>query len=147
MDNNVDANGDGVVSVEEQTSYNMQQAQSIMASSMFNAPLASLRAQNPFVTIEQWPGVISAKLLAGVAQDVNLPSGCKMIRFKGNGDYFVTRNGNAVIPARAFAADGGGDGVMYKPESGWIFTGEDIKQFSVISVADSLLSISYICQQ
>lgn len=135
------------ISVEQQLETELQLTQTNFASRMFNAPLAALRAQNPFVNIIQFPGSLSAKLLAGVAQDINLPEGTKMVRFKGNGDYFVTRNGIAVIPAAGFSALTDGAGVIYKPESEWIYTGEEIKQFSVISVADSLLSVSYIAQQ
>lgn len=133
--------------VEQQLETELTLTQTNFASRMFNAPLAALRAQNPFVRIEQFPGVISAKLTANTAQDINFPEGTKMVKFKGNGDYYVTRNGVAVVPALTFAAGSDGSGVLYKPEDVWIFTGEEVKQVSVIAPVDCILSVSYIQQQ
>lgn len=114
------------------------------AARMFNHRLAALRAQNPFVEIEQWPEPCTYVLTANQSKDINIPTHAKMMRFSGNGNYFVTRNGNAFIPTGDKTDNG--DGVVFKPEWAW-FHCEEIRSVSVIAQADMVLTVSFISQQ
>lgn len=131
------------ITAEEEIATDMKMTSGDFASRMFNYKLAALRAQNPFVTITQWPSVMAFALTAGVAVDIDLPDGVKMILFSGNGEYFVTRNGRAQLPTGSHTQ---GDGALMNPEWGWIHA-EEIRSISVIAPQDMRLSIAYIQQQ
>ena len=135
------------VTVEQEIADDLLAVDRSFASRMFNRELAALRAQNPFLVIDQFPGVISCKLTANVAQDINIPDGTKMVRFRGNGQYLITRNGVATIPSLPFSGQTDGSGCIIKPEGNWYFTGDEIKQLSIIAIADMVVSMEYIQQQ
>lgn len=100
-----------------------------LAHRMSNPKLMALRAQNPFIHVMPFPNeVVALALQANVPTDINLPEGTKMVRFSGNGDYYVSRKGNAELPT----AQNPGGGSVYKPEGAYYYT-EEIKQFSVIA--------------
>jgi hypothetical protein len=114
-----------------------------VAKSMSNPKLMALRAQNPFITIMPFPNSsISMSLTANVARDINLPSGTKMIMFSGNGEYFVSRNGNAVIPT---ASAPEATGSIMNPEFCFFFV-DEVRQMSAIAPFDMRLTVHCFIQ-
>src|SRR5437868_1076512 len=102
-----------------------------------NPKLMALRAQNPFIHIMPFPNEVVAIVLgAGVPTDINLPEGTKMVLFTGDGNYFISRKGNAELPA----SQNYGGGSVFKPEGQYYYT-EEIKQFSAISQAGCNLTV------
>lgn len=115
-----------------------------LAHRMGNSKLMALRAQNPFIQILPFPNETRGYALpAGVAVDINLPSGTKMIRFVGDGNYYVSRKGNASAPVGVANEDGSGS--IMKPEYGFFFV-EEISQLSVISTAGCNLTVHCFTQ-
>lgn len=113
------------------------------AHRMFNPKLMALRTQLPFIPIMPFPNEsLAYLLLAGVAQDINLPSGTKAVMFSGNGEYYVTRKGRAQIPT---AVHEDGSGAIMNPEF-FLWHVEEISQFSAVSVSDVRLSVHCFTQ-
>lgn len=99
------------------------------AARMFNPKLAALRAQNPFVSILPFPDMVkNVSLTANVPQDVTFDSGVKMVRFSGNGEYYVSRRGNAQIPDGLIQDSGS----VMNPEDAFYYV-EDIQQVSIVA--------------
>lgn len=99
--------------------------------------LALLRMAFPFLPILPVPfEVVSVVTDAGVtATDLLVPDGAVLGRFLGNGDYYVSMTGNAVIPSAAEQAASIAQGnqpnkSMYKPEYTWFYLGGH-RSFSV----------------
>lgn len=110
---------------------------------MSNPKLMALRAQMPFIPIMPFPNEsISLFLAAGVATDINLPSGTKMVMFSGNGEYFVSRKGNAVVPT---AATPQATGSIMNPEFCFLYV-EEINQMSAIAPYDMRLTVHCFVQ-
>jgi hypothetical protein len=107
----------------------------------FNPKLAALRMRNPHFPISEFPSTcVGATLTANTAQDFPIPPGTKFVKFKGSGDYFVSRNGNAQIPPNtatqpidilAMSGAGSNSG-LYKPEETYFWV-EEISSLSVIA--------------
>lgn len=115
-----------------------------MLTQTFNRKLAAWRAQNAFVQLTPLPNaVVTLVLAAGVPKEVNLPSGTRVIRMRGNSDYYVTDNGNAVVPT-VDSIDG--SGMVYRPD-GVLYFCEEAKSFSVCSVGACIVSVECFIQQ
>ena len=100
------------------------------ARKMFNAKLAAIRAQLPFVPIMPFPNAsLAYKLAANTPQDINLPSGTKLILFSGNGEYYVNRKGVAQVPTGVHED---GTGSIQNPEFAYLYV-EEIQQLSVVA--------------
>lgn len=133
--------------VSEVITFENTQTNKSLASMTFNAKLAALRAQCPFLQILPFPNsILSFLLVANTAQDINLPPNTKFILIAGDGDYWVARNGVAVIPATTGDSDREHTtGVMYKP-NGILFYVEEMQNFSVIAATGVKLSVSCFIQ-
>lgn len=132
---------------EEIISNEIGRATENLSQRMMNPELMALRAQLPFVSIMPLPNmVLSAKLLAGVAVDIDIPQGTKIIAVRGNGDYFVNRRGMAVIPTNTGNLnDQSNSGNIFKPDGQFYYV-EEIRQLSAVSVADSFLTVACFAQ-
>lgn len=98
---------------------------------MVNTKLMALRAQMPFVPILPFPdSVLTFIMVANVAQDINLPDGTKMAAFSGNGEYYISKKGNAQIPDGT--ANTNQSGSMMNPEQSFYYV-EEIRQLSVVA--------------
>lgn len=123
---------------------NMQNTADDFAHRMYNTKLMALRAQLPFMQIMPLPNtVLNILLAANVAQDVQIPDQTKLVKFKGDGNYYVSRNGAAQIP----------DGTDNTTRSGSIMVPEDVfyyveelKNISIISLAGCKLTIQCFIQ-
>lgn len=120
------------------------------APRVFNANLAALRAQNPFIGMLPFPTtVVAGKLSAGIAQDIQLPEGTKMIRIRAETgkDFWITRNGTAQIPSATpdphSQAYGGGS--LLSPNDRHFYT-EDFRSLSMIAAQDTLFAIECFIQ-
>lgn len=109
--------------------------------------LLQLRANNPFVPILMFPSTAKAAvLLAGVAQDIPIPSGAKYVVLRGNGDYWVSVNGNAQVPAASVGLTDDGIASIYRPD-GVVYFCEEINSLSVVSAAGCIVSALFYLQQ
>lgn len=89
--------------------------------------LAALRAQFPYVPIIPWPPSISTvALVQNVAQELVVPDMVQFVMFRGSGNYYVSRHGNAETPVNALGKS------IYKPE-GFLFYSGGMKSFSCIT--------------
>ncbi len=101
-----------------------------MRSSTPNRELMMLRAQFPFVPIMPPPNFVITKLLAAnVAQNIDTPDMASIVRLFGDGDFFASFGGNAIVPAAANV--GWNDGIA-RPENIFFYI-KDKPQISVIS--------------
>lgn len=120
-------------SVPEETAIGSLLDDTIYTNQGPNADLASLRLQFPFLQIIPFPPrAVSVKLtVASQAYNIDIPDGTSLIKMKGNGDYYVSQNGNAEVP---FETPGGSiqSQSIYKPEEYLLYVG-GIRQLSVIS--------------
>lgn len=115
-----------------------------LSNRMTNTDLMALRAQMPFIHIMPFPNtVMNILLAANVAQDIQIPDQTKLVRFKGDGNYYVSRNGAAQIP----------DGTDNTKTSGSVMTPEDtyyyveeIRQLSMISLAGCKVTMQCFIQ-
>lgn len=115
-----------------------------LAHRMSNPKLMALRAQNPFIPIIPFPNEsLAYKLSAGVAQDINFPTGTKIVMFSGNGEYYVTRKGNAQVPTSVHDIDG--SGALMNPEFCFFYV-EEIRQLSAIAPIDMRLTVHCFTQ-
>lgn len=114
-----------------------------LAHRMSNPKLMALRAQNPFIQILPFPNeVVTLALSANTSTDINLPEGTKFIKFSGNGEYYVSRKGNAEIPATSVRSSGDS---LLNPEDCYFYV-EEIRQFSVIAPLNMRLSVQCFVQ-
>lgn len=92
--------------------------------------LAYFRSSFPFVPIVPWPAFSKTiALAAGVAVDV--PCGDQMlVKFKGNGDYYISFDNAARVPIVGDLSTQNQS--VYKPEDDWYYIGGK-RQFSVIA--------------
>ncbi len=92
--------------------------------------LAYFRSSFPFVQIVPWPAFSKVvALAAGVAFDMS----CRdkmLVRFKGNGDYFVSFDNKARVPL--VGDDDTQNQSLYKPEDDWYYIGGK-NQLSIIA--------------
>jgi hypothetical protein len=115
-----------------------------IAQRMANPKLLALRAQHPFIPILPFPNESRSVLLAAnVAQDINLPTGTKMIMFSGNGEYYVSRKGNAQTPDGT--SNTNDNGSLMNPEFCFWYV-EEINQFSVIAPAACRVTVHCFIQ-
>lgn len=121
------------------------QALDSLAHRMSNPKLMALRCQNPFIDIMPFPNkVVSVLLAAGVPQDITIPSQAKLVRFSGNGEYYVSRNGNAQIPDGT--PNTSDSGSIMNPENNYWYV-EEIQSLSVVSaIASVRLTVEFFSQ-
>ena len=99
----------------------------------FDSKLAILRAENPYIPILKFPdAVLNFVMTANVAQDVNIPSGAKLVRFAGSADYYVQRNGAAQVPTASLTGDLSTMGALLKPEYAF-FAAQEMGQLSIVA--------------
>lgn len=92
--------------------------------------LAFFRGSFPFVPIVPFPAFSRVvALVAGVSMDVQVGNH-QLVRFKGNGDYYISAQNRARIPVVGDASDQNQS--LYKPEDEWYYIG-GVKQISVIA--------------
>lgn len=121
-----------------------EQAENDLSRRMFNPKLMAIRAQMPFIPIMPFPNEsLAYKLTANKPQDVQLPAGTKIIMFSGNGEYFVTRKGNAQVPTGVHDVDG--SGALMNPEFCFFYV-EEVNQLSVVAPQDMRLSVHCFTQ-
>jgi len=112
-----------------------------------NDRLNGLRAQVPFTTIVPLPDtVVTGVLAANTPQDFRIPSACQMVRFKGNGDYYVSANGNAQVPLATDTANQNFNSAMYKPEEFFYFVGEAQSVSIVAPNANTIVTMQCFIQ-
>jgi len=106
-----------------------------IAGRVYNPKLTALRAQNCGLPISQFTNKsIAVILAAGVAVDLNLPSGTKMIRFNSDGFFFASRNGRAQIPTVALVTgQAEADIGSFCPATDTYYYVEEVHQLSIIS--------------
>jgi len=134
------------MNLDADTIVNLQQSQSEndFARRMFNPRLMALRAQLPGIKIMPMPNeVLAYKLTANTPQDIRLPSGCKLVKFSGNGEYFITRKGSAQVPTSVHEWDG--SGALMNPEDVYYYV-EEINSLSAIAPYDCRLSVECFIQ-
>lgn len=117
----------------------------MMQNRVFDANLAKLRAQFPFLEIQPPPlNVVTVALAANVERTVQLPDNTKMVRFTVAGDiFYVMLQGKAYIPAPD--NDTSIPGPLVQPE-GW-YAVEGIRQISLLSPFTTHVSIHCHVQQ
>lgn len=128
----------------ELNAISMQNTSDDFAHRMYNTKLMALRAQLPFMQIMPLPNtVLNILLAANVAQDIQIPDQTKLLKFRGDGNYYVSRNGAAQIP----------DGTDNTKLSGSIMVPEDVFYYvegliniSIISLAGCKLTIQCFIQ-
>jgi hypothetical protein len=109
-----------------------------------NPKLMALRAQMPFINIMPFPTkALAFKLLAGVAQDIALPQGTKLIRFSSGGTYYASRM-TAQLPV-AGSGEAIETGSMQTPADEWWYV-EDVTSISMVAVADTDVTIACFIQ-
>jgi len=114
-----------------------------LSQRMMNPKLMALRAQNPFVEIIPFPNSgTSVRLVANVAQDIQIPSGTKYMMLRGDLAYFITRNGNAQVPGAAQNSDAA---MMQSPNNIKIYV-EELQSFSVVAPADCYFTANFFAQ-
>lgn len=119
-----------------------------MARRMQNPKLMALRAQNPFMVIDQMPDSnIGVVLSAGAPVDIPLAAEIKMIRFSGNCEYYVSRNGNAQIPGTAGLSNPDLSGAcgMMNPEDRYFYV-EEVTSISIVSPTAGKVTIACFTQ-
>jgi hypothetical protein len=107
--------------------------------------LMALRSQFPFLPVMPFPTVVKTVVLAAnVAQDLVLADGTTVAMFFGSADFFLSREGNAVIPssvnvAKAFS--------IFKPDRFLWYT-RGMQNVSVISATAgcTVQALCYITQ-
>jgi len=110
--------------------------------------LIAFRAKNAFVEVMKFPNLcLGVQLSANSPVDLQIPSGVRAIRFFGDGDYWVSRNGRAQIPGAPVGEESPNlqfemTGI-YRPE-GIIFYLDQGASFSVISASNNRL-VSVMC--
>ena len=108
-----------------------------LSQRMYNPKLMALRTQNPFISIMPFPNEsVGLALSAGVAQDINLPEGTKMVMFSGNGEYYVSRKGIAQVPTLNDPFTGS----IMNPEFSFMYV-EEIRQLSAVAPYDMKLTV------
>lgn len=96
---------------------------------MHNPAIMALRAQLPFLIIMPFTNQVSTyKLSAGVIVDVFLPSGAKLVRFSGTGNFIVSR-GTAALPTGVHTQ---GECGIVNPQNTWYWI-EEIASLSIVS--------------
>lgn len=112
---------------------------------VFNAKLAALRAQYPYLEIQPLPlSVIAAFLDAGIERCVQLPASTQMIKFTSSATpFYVMLQGKAQIPVTG--NDVTKPGVLANPQ-GWYYVAE-VGQVSLIAPANTIVSIHCHIQQ
>jgi hypothetical protein len=136
---------DGNMSPDELNMNSDMLASDKLSQRMFNPKLMALRAQMPFINIMPFPTTaIAVQLLAGVAQDIQLPDQCKLVRFSDNGSYYVSRAGKAAIPV-AGSGEALLTGSVFKPSDEWWYV-EDAVQISMIAAANTEVTICCFSQ-
>lgn len=112
-----------------------------VTSRMFNAKLAALRAQNPFVPFLPLPDkVITLNLSANNPADINVPQGSQFLRFSGNADYYISMNGNASVPTVADNTNNAGNSSIYKPEDVF-YTCQESLSLSAVAPANAIVTV------
>ena len=89
--------------------------------------MARFRIDFPYVPVIPFPNQVrTIVLVQNAAQDIEIPDRVVAIMLRGNGNYFISNNGNAEVPADKFSKS------IYKPEGWLIYTG-GIKTLSAIT--------------
>lgn len=121
-----------------------EQAGNDLSRRMFNPKLMAIRAQMPFIPIMPLPTEsLAFKLDAGKPIDINFPSGTKIVMFSGNGEYFITRKGQAQVPTGRHDIDG--SGALMNPEFCFFYV-EEIGGVSAVAPFDMRLSVHCFAQ-
>lgn len=120
------------------------QTEGDLSRRMFNPKLMAIRAQMPFIPIMPLPNEsLSYKMTAGVPQTIRFPSGTKIVMFSGNGEYFITRKGQAQVPTSVHDIDG--SGALMNPEFCFFYV-EEINEVSAVAPFDMRLSVHCFTQ-
>lgn len=103
--------------------------------------LAFLRQMYPFVPIMPFPNFCRAVALAA---NTNTDVQCgnhSLVKFKGNGDYYVSMQGRASVPI--IGDPSSGNQSIYKPEDEWFYIG-GVSQISLIAPgADIVVNVMF----
>ncbi len=141
------SNQQSISTVPEETAFDPgNQPDNVIRPQSSMTDLMMLRAQFPFTEIMPFPTKsINLKLALGIPIQANIPSGTKLMRFTGSGNFWVSTKGNASFPALApttgQVGDDNSDGSLYRPDRNYFYvTGKG--QVSIISdTADVQVSI------
>lgn len=96
-----------------------------------DSDLVALRREMPWLPILKRPLVSTLFFAAAnVRQDFAIPPGVGLIRFKGNGGYWVGFDAGATVPSAAQADTFS----AYRPEEEWYYA-RNLKQVSVVADA------------
>lgn len=100
-------------------------------SQNIESDLAWLRADMPFLPIIKTPrSIVTAFMaLANTPTEIRIPDGAVMLRFSGDGDYYVSFEHQAVVPSATMDPN---LMVVYKPEFAFFYVGAK-KTVSVVS--------------
>ena len=106
--------------------------------------LVLLRGANPFVPIYMLPNSACVVVLAAtVAQNLPIPAGAKYVVFKGTGDFWLSRNGGAQVPA---ATDTSGGAPILNPTDRAFYV-EELQDVSLVAAANCIVSAQFYFQQ
>jgi hypothetical protein len=109
---------------------------------MMNPKLMALRAQNPFIQIMPFPNTtLGFLLVSNTPQDINVPSEAKVVKFTGNGEYYVSRKGNAQVPDGVDKLTGS----IMNPEGVYYYV-EEVQQLSIVSPGAVRVTVEFFSQ-